>query len=212
MTGGRLDFLPSHVRKADGSWETASSWPVLNNIDAHLAFIGNGFEIRGRSATSHDLKASDVVVSMKSYTDADLEITGRAQGDLGRVLRYLNQGRMLNDILSSAFAESKGSGAADVRMNLHIPLSGDIVRNLRVNIDADIRNATFYYGLNLPTVSGVNGSLHITEKSVVTPAPLTGTSPGGQARQGHRRNEGRRHDARHRCRADDSRTRALPRH
>ena len=34
MTGGRLDFLPSHVRKADGSWETASSWPVLNNIDA----------------------------------------------------------------------------------------------------------------------------------------------------------------------------------
>ena len=115
MTGGRLDFLPSHVRKADGSWETASSWPVLNNIDAHLAFIGNGFEIRGRSATSHDLKASDVVVSMKSYTDADLEITGRAQGDLGRVLRYLNQGRMLNDILSSAFAESKGSGAADVR-------------------------------------------------------------------------------------------------
>ena len=180
MTGGRLDFLPSHVRKADGSWETASSWPVLNNIDAHLAFIGNGFEIRGQSATSHDLKASDVVVSMKSYTDADLEITGRAQGDLGRVLRYLNQGRMLNDILSSAFAESKGSGAADVRMNLHIPLSGDIVRNLRVNIDADIRNATFYYGLNLPTVSGVNGSLHITEKSVVTPAPLTGTSPGGK--------------------------------
>ena len=180
MTGGRLDFLPSHVRKADGSWETASSWPVLNNIDAHLAFIGNGFEIRGRSATSHDLKASDVVVSMKSYTDADLEITGRAQGDLGRVLRYLNQGRMLNDILSSAFAESKGSGAADVRMNLHIPLSGDIVRNLRVNIDADIRNATFYYGLNLPTVSGVNGSLHITEKSVVTPAPLRGTSPGGK--------------------------------
>ena len=122
MTGGRLDFLPSHVRKADGSWETASSWPVLNNIDAHLAFIGNGFEIRGRSATSHDLKASDVVVSMKSYTDADLEITGRAQGDLGRVLRYLNQGRMLNDILSSAFAESKGSGAADVRMNLHLSL------------------------------------------------------------------------------------------
>lgn len=149
---------------------------------------------------------------MKSYTDADLEITGRAQGDLGRVLRYLNQGRMLNDILSSAFAESKGSGAADVRMNLHIPLSGDIVRNLRVNIDADIRNATFYYGLNLPTVSGVNGSLHITEKSVVTPAPLTGTSPGGKPVKVTAETKDGVMTPRHRCRADDSRTRALPRH
>ena len=180
LKGGRLDFLPSHVRKPDGRWETASSWPVLNNINAHLAFIGNGFEVRGKSATSYDLKASDVVVGMKSYTGSPLVVQGRAQGDLSRVLRYINQGKMLNDILSSAFSQSKGSGKTDVRMNLSIPLSGDIAKNLSVNIDADIRNGTFNYGLNLPTVNNLNGKLHITEKSVSTPVPLTGRSPGGK--------------------------------
>lgn len=179
VSNGRLDFLPSHVKKSNGQWETGANWPVLNNINAHLAFIGNGFDIRGRSATSHDLKASDVIVSMKSYSVADLEIQGRAQGDLSRVLRYINQGRMLNDILASAFAQSKGSGDADIRMNLHIPLSGDISKNLRINIDADIRNGTFNYGLNLPTVTGISGKLKITEKSVETPSPLLGNSPGG---------------------------------
>ena len=179
VTNGRLDFLPSHVKKSDGQWETGAYWPVLHNINAHLAFIGNGFEIRGRSANSNDLRASDVIVSMKSYSDANLEIQGRARGDLSRVLRYLNQGKMLNDVLASAFAQSKGSGAADVLMNLHIPLSGDIAKNLRVNIDADIRNGNFHYGLNLPTVTGINGKLKITEKSVDTPSPLLGNSPGG---------------------------------
>lgn len=179
VTNGRLDFLPSHVKKSDGQWETGAYWPVLHNINAHLAFIGNGFEIRGRSANSNDLRASDVIVSMKSYSDANLEIQGRARGDLSRVLRYLNQGKMLNDVLASAFAQSKGSGATDVLMNLHIPLSGDIAKNLRVNIDADIRNGTFHYGLNLPTVTSINGKLKITEKSVDTPSPLLGNSPGG---------------------------------
>lgn len=42
-----------------------------------------------------------------------------------------------------------------------------------------IRNGTFHYGLNLPTVTGINGKLKITEKSVDTPSPLLGNSPGG---------------------------------
>ena len=179
LKDGLFDFLPSHQKNAKGQWLTAQQWPLLKNIEAHLRFEGSGMFITGQSARSVGLRASNVQVDLPSYSDAILSVKGRATGDLGNVLRYLNEGVMLKNLLSSAFAESKGKGPADVRLDLSIPLAGDIVKGLKVNIDAKFKDADFYYGINLPTVKKATGELFITQSSVTTKTPITGVSESG---------------------------------
>ena len=178
VTNGRLDFMPSHKKKANGTWRTESQWPLLTNIAAHLRFEGNGMWITGQSGKSLGLTASDVEVSIPSYTDnATLHVKGKAAGDLEQALNYLNKGVMLRDLLSSAFAESRGKGPVTVTMDLKVPFAAP--EKTSVVIDAEFNKAEFYYGMKLPKAHNLRGKLHITEKSVTTSAPITGLTESG---------------------------------
>lgn len=179
VEGGRLDFLPSHQKTADGQWVTAAEWPVLTDINAHLRFAGNGMFITGQSARSLGLRASEVEVEIPSFSKPVLTVKGRADGDLSQALRYLNEGVMLRRLLSSAFSESHGRGPTSVDLDLSIPLSGDIVKGLKVNVDAAFNKAEFYYGLRLPVVKDVTGRLNITASNVTAATPLQGITPSG---------------------------------
>lgn len=177
VRGGKLDFLPSHQKNPNGTWKAESQWPLLTNISAHLRFEGNGMWITGQSARSMGLKASEVEVSIPSYSEPTLYVKGKAAGDLSQAIRYLNKGVMLRDLLSGAFDQSRGSGPVEVAMDLKVPL--DAPKKTTVAIDADFNKASFYYGLNLPTAESLTGRLHITEKSVTTSSPILGVTASG---------------------------------
>ena len=179
LTDGLLDFLPSHQKDSKGQWLTGQQWPLLKDIKAHLRFEGNGMFITGQSARSLGLTASNVQVDLPSYSEALLSVKGRASGDLSHALRYLNEGVMLKDLLSSAFAESTGKGATNIRLDLSIPLADDFEKDLKVDIDAKLKEADFYYGLHLPTVKNATGALHITQSSVTTKSPIVGETASG---------------------------------
>lgn len=178
VTGGRLDFLPSHKLLKNGSWETEAQWPMLTDINAHLRFEGNGMWITGQSAKSLGLRASNVSVSIPSYTNkAALLIDGTIDGDLSDALRYLNKSVMLRRILADAFRESTGKGDTRVNLDLNMPFSDP--SKIKVGLKADLKNADFYYGLHLPSIQNTNGTLFITEKSVTTQSPITGMTANG---------------------------------
>lgn len=175
---GKLDFLPSHQKNINGEWQMESEYPILRDIDAHLLFEGNSMDIRGKSARSEGLQASDVVVRIPSYiTDSRLLIEGRIQGDLSNALGYVNGSHQLNQILSGAFLQSQGSGKADMHLKLDMPFSDP--KAIKVNLALSLTDAELQYGYGLPYVKHINGNLSITEKSVSTPMPIEGQTDAG---------------------------------
>ena len=175
---GKLDFLPSHQKNINGEWQMESEYPILRDIDAHLLFEGNSMDIRGKSASSEGLQASDIVVRIPSYiTDSRLLIEGRIQGDLSNALGYVNGSHQLNQILSGAFLQSQGSGKADMHLKLDMPFSDP--KAIKVNLALSLTDAELQYGYGLPYVKHINGNLSITEKSVSTPMPIEGQTDAG---------------------------------
>ena len=175
---GKLDFLPSHKKTENGTWDTESEYPILRGIDAHLVFQGNSMDIRGKSARSEGLEATDITVRIPSYiTDSRLLIDGKIHGDLSDALGYVNSSNQLSDILANAFKQSSGKGEADMRLKIEMPFSDP--KSINVDLDLTLANAALSYGYGLPLATNLNGQLLITEKSVHTLAPITGATEAG---------------------------------
>lgn len=187
---GKLDFLPNHEKAEDGYWDIESQYPLLRGIDARLVFEGNSMDIRGHSARSEGLLASDISVHIPSYvTDSRLLIDGRIQGKFEDALGYINSSNQLRRILSDAFYQSRGEGQADMRLKIDMPFSNP--SKIKVDLDLDLANASLNYGYGLPFAKNINGKLLITEQSVHTPAPLTGETENGPLNINVRTEDGR---------------------
>ena len=194
MTGGRLDFLPSHVRKADGGFgagpfsTTSTRTPPSSETAARNPPLERNL--------ARPTKASDVVVSMKSYTDADLEITGRARETWTACSAISIRAGCSTTSSPPRSPKAKVQGAADVRMNFHLPFPATSSETCARQYGH--RNATFF---SASTCDGLRASMRTlcTSRKRACHARAPSKQVRRRARQGHRRNEGRRHDARHRC-------------
>ena len=175
---GKLDFLPSHKKNENGHWIIESEYPILRGIDAHLVFQGNSMDIRGKSARSEGLEATDITVRIPSYiTDSRLLIDGRIRGDLSNAIGYVNSSHQLSRILANAFEKSSARGKADMHLNIEMPFSAP--ESIAVNLDLKLADAALQYGYGLPLADKLNGQILITEKSVHTPVPITGETVAG---------------------------------
>lgn len=174
---GRYDFLPELGPDGRRTAEPGSSWPVLEDVDATLRFEGDGMLITGRGTKSAGLSATNVVVEIPHYHDAQLLIRGDIVGDLKDGLGYLGKSTMLRGIVGNAFRQSSGTGPVSAKLDLRIPLSHP--EKLKLGLDVALRQGTFSYGYGLPVVNDIAGALHITEHTVETPAPMSGRTQGG---------------------------------
>ncbi|KRA54967.1 hypothetical protein ASD77_00610 [Pseudoxanthomonas sp. Root65] len=73
-----------------GQFKFQPEWPQLEQVDADIAFIGNGFELKGRGALAEvDIPAFQAGIA--DFREGDLKITARTDTDSARLLALLRE-------------------------------------------------------------------------------------------------------------------------
>lgn len=84
---GRFEAV-AHIQQ--GQFKFQPEWPQLEQVDADIAFIGNGFELTGRGALAEvDIPAFQAGIA--DFREGDLKITARTDTDSARLLALLRQ-------------------------------------------------------------------------------------------------------------------------
>lgn len=179
VEAGSMDFMPSHAKNAAGGWVRGAEWPLLTDIRAHVAFVGNRMTITGRSARSQQLSASDVKVEIADFAASPpvLTVDGKIAGDLGAALAYLGRSKFLRDAIGTPFAQSKGSGPVSAALSLRVPFGSGEETSYAVT--ADLANGRFTYLPFLPEALDLSGRLVVATDGVSTPTPFAGRTAAG---------------------------------
>ncbi len=179
VTDGQMDFMPSGRRNKNGTFVSEEHWPLLRSIRANLRFEGESMTIRGESAASMGLKASNVEVKIPAFSAEPvmLSIRGDVAGDLGQAIGYLRTGKMTSDVLGDLFQKTRASGPANVRLSIDLPLSKP--EDFRMSVEGSVSGAGFDFDGVLPAAKNLTGTLLVTEKSLSTPAPFRGSTEAG---------------------------------
>jgi uncharacterized protein (TIGR02099 family) len=111
-------FVPRTVTK------TAAAWPALTELSGELVFERNGMQVRraaGRfsGAPALQVKAEAQIPNWRATTVA---VTGEVSGPLTQELSIVN-GSPVSEMIGRALAKSSGSGNADVRLRLDLPIA-----------------------------------------------------------------------------------------
>ena len=207
MTGGRLDFLPSHVRKAD-RLELARSQQHRRAPRLHRKRLRNPRPERNlaRPQGKRRRRQHEVLHGRRSGDHGPRPGRPRPRAPLSQSGQDAQRHPLLRVRRKQRFGR---------RRRAHEPSYSPFRRHRQKPARQHRCGHPQRHLLLRPQPADGLGRqwepAHHGKERRHARAPH-GHESRRQARQGHRRNEGRRHDARHRCRADDSRTRALPRH
>lgn len=98
-----------------------SPWPAFSNVGGELVIDRSTLEIRGARAQLGGVAIGPVQVGIKSLTDPVLTVDGSARGPLPEMLRFVNT-TPVGEWTSQALARATGTGAADLKLALVMPL------------------------------------------------------------------------------------------
>ena len=96
-------------------------WPALDHLDGDVAFVNDGFSVKGRGAIA-GVEVKDIGAELAHYERAELNIRARAGGDAGRLLSLLRQSplrRGIEDTLDSLSASGPVASTFAMALPLH---------------------------------------------------------------------------------------------
>ncbi|MBI5279932.1 MAG: TIGR02099 family protein [Burkholderiales bacterium] len=101
----------------------AGSWPALVQLAGELVFQGNGMEVRNASGRFAGAPGVQVKVQAKipDFRNTVVGVQGQFRGPLAESLGVVNQSP-LADMSAQALAKARGTGAADVKLQLSLPI------------------------------------------------------------------------------------------
>ncbi len=153
------------AKATEGKVDYVTGWPTVENIEANLSF-GVGMKIDSAKGTMLGAKVSDVSVEIPDFEsfDEQLMVRGFANGPTSEFLRFIELSPVSKMI--DRFTEgmkAKGNGKLD--LSLDLPLRR--VNEAKLRADYQLLNNQVDVVSALPTITGVNGRLAITEKSIL---------------------------------------------
>lgn len=125
IQGGRFKFQPD--------------WPVLESVDADIAFIANGFQLQGRGALG-GVAIDSFQAGIAAFNDAELKIDAQASADAGRLLSLLRQSP-LQKTYGETMAHLEASGPVRASFSLLQPLHRQKVALKRVEGTVELQGA-----------------------------------------------------------------------
>ncbi len=149
-SGGKVDYVPG--------------WPTINNIEADLLF-GVGMKIVASKGEVLGTRLSEVTVDIPDFESREepLLIRGKAQGASSEFLRFIEQSPV--SAMIDRFTEGiKVSGNGTLDLALDLPLRH--LADTRLRASYQIQDNQIEIVSALPPISGVNGQLLISEKSI----------------------------------------------
>ncbi|MCG3188557.1 MAG: hypothetical protein LKCHEGNO_00618 [Burkholderiaceae bacterium] len=101
----------------------AAAWPPITQAEGELVFDRGGMSIRQASGRIFGVDLRGVDATVRDFAhERVLDIDGQARGPLADMLRYVN-GSPVGAWTAGALAQASGSGSAELRLGLHLPLA-----------------------------------------------------------------------------------------
>lgn len=133
---GRFEAV-AHIER--GQFKFQPDWPQLEQVDADIAFIGNGFELKGRGAIA-EVAIPAFQAGIADFGEGDLKITARSDTDAGRLLAMLRQSP-LHDTYGDTLDHLQAKGPVAATFDLLQPLHADAQARRKLAGTVDLKGA-----------------------------------------------------------------------
>lgn len=158
-----LAYVPSTPASA-GEPAFESPWPAFTKLSGELIFDRAAMEIRNAQAQLFGVELAKVNGGIRNLTDRSvLVMEGNGRGPLADMLRFVNQspvGRWTR----GALAQASGSGIADLKLGLSIPLYDAKLATVKGSVTLagnDIRISP-----DTPALGAAKGKVEFTQKGL----------------------------------------------
>lgn len=138
-----------------------ADWPATSDMDADIAFIGNGFSVAGKAVLA-EVGIREFQAGIPDYGDGALGIDAHADADASKLLGLVRQSPLRKDhggILSSLGA----SGPASVGFTLALPMHGPASRKAEIDGEIELRGVRLSESEWKLAFAGVNGRARYDE-------------------------------------------------
>ncbi|WP_041764886.1 YhdP family protein [Pseudoxanthomonas suwonensis] len=142
LVAGDLDDWPfvhdnglfdARGRIEDGRFRFQAEWPALESTRADVAFVGNGFQVRG-SGELAGVPVERFEAGIADYGDAPLLVRATARGDAGSFVELLRNSPLYED-QAETLDNLQASGPARADFALNLPLSDGQPGRVSGNVD-----------------------------------------------------------------------------
>ncbi len=130
-------------------------WPATSDMDAEIAFIGNGFSVGGKAVLT-EVGIREFDAGIADFSQGSLTIGAHADADAAKLLGLMRQSPLRKehgDILTTLGA----SGPATVDFALDLPLHAGPASKARIDGNIDLRGVRLSESQWKLAFSGVNG-------------------------------------------------------
>lgn len=160
---------------------TTADWPALTELSGDLLIERDSLQVKGakaRLAGAPALAWSGLEASIPHLADSVVEVRGDARGPLNEALRLM-QTPGLSRLVSQVLDKSSGSGTADVKLRLSLPVSH--LAQTRVSGQLVLNGNDLALMPQVPSLQRVRGSVQFSETGLVVQG-VQGRLLGGEAR------------------------------
>ncbi len=132
-----------------------NDWPATADMDAEIAFIGNGFSVGGKAVLA-DVGIREFEAGIADFAQGSLTIDARADADAAKLLGLVRQSPLQKQH-ASVLATLSASGPASVDFALDLPLHGGSSQRPRIDGNIDLRDVRLAESEWKLAFGGVNG-------------------------------------------------------
>jgi uncharacterized protein (TIGR02099 family) len=132
-----------------------NDWPATADMDADIAFIGNGFSVGGKAVLA-DVGIREFDAGIADFSQGSLTIDARADADAAKLLGLMRQSPLRKDH-GDILATLGASGPAAVDFSLDLPLHDGPAQTARIDGNIDLRGVRLSESQWKLAFSGVNG-------------------------------------------------------
>ncbi|QDH70652.1 YhdP family protein [Marilutibacter alkalisoli] len=134
---GNTGLFEATGRIEQGVVRFQPDWPAVEDLQAEVSFVADGFDVRGSGAIA-GVGIGRIEAGIDHYDGGRLQVRADGRGDASQLLELLRQSP-LNDSLGDDLAAIEAGGPARVGFGLHLPLQeGD---GLRIDGTVDLADA-----------------------------------------------------------------------
>ena len=138
-------------------------WPALHGVAGDLVFDRVSMEFHAERASLLEVPLAGITARMDDVASGVLAVAGKAQGDVGQMLKFVNASPLAED-LGDVTRSVMVKGPATLEVELGLPIKE--LKDTTVKGRVDIANGTFQYQPAQVQLDGLQGRFDFTAKSL----------------------------------------------
>ncbi|HEX4857182.1 MAG TPA: YhdP family protein [Limnobacter sp.] len=150
---------------SNGELTYAPGWPGIRQVNGKVTINGKSMQIQAGSAESLGVNLRNVQARIDNLDawEPMLEIKGQGQGELGRMVAFVNQSPV-REILNEALVNAEVAGNASLDLRLSIPIADP--EQTQVKGGLMLKGNSIRVVRGMPTVSNIDGLIQFSNQGL----------------------------------------------